>query len=47
MERQVANKQGIYPFIEHLNGFSTEHYLDLDEEDIELLAKILDCEGGR
>lgn len=39
-EQQILNKSGIYPFINNLNGFQIEHIHGLDEDDLELLARI-------
>ena len=44
-ERQIINKSGMYPFIDHLNGFQTEHIHNLEEEDLILLDKIRGVNG--
>ena len=44
MERQIINKSGIYPFIEHMDGFQSEHIWGLDEDDLDLLARCEDSE---
>ena len=41
----VLNKFGIYPFLNNMDGFNIEHIHDLSEDDLELLAKILDCDS--
>ena len=45
-ENQVLIKSGVYPFVENLDGFQIEHRFGLTEEELELLARISEQEGG-
>ena len=44
-EKLVISKSGIYPFLNHLNGFQVEDYRT-NEEDLSLLARILERDRG-
>ena len=41
-ERQVFNKFGGIPFIEDWTGFSIEHIYGLSDDDLSLLARVMD-----